>query len=93
MILEIDILLNKGAVSKGYRQTCGSKKDATVSDFKEFEKEIQKLINNGMFIKKEAVKVDNAYATISGGFWQEFRYTLIDKALITPNVGMIIKKK
>ena len=93
MILEIDILLSKGTVTKGYRQTCGSKKDSTASDFKDFEKEIQKLINNGMYIKKEVQKVDNAYATISGGFWQEFRYTLIEKSLITPNVRMIIKEK
>lgn len=93
MIIEIETLLNKGTVTKGYRQTCGSKKDATVETFKQFEKEIQKLINNGMYIKKEAQKVDNAYATISGGFWQEFRYTLIDKSLITRNVKMIVSEK
>ena len=92
-MIEIDTLLNKGTATKGYRQTCGRKQDSTVSAFKDFEKEIQKLINDGMYIKKEAQKIDNAYATISGGFWQEFRYTLIEKSLITPNVRMIIREK
>ncbi len=48
MILEIDILLSKGTVTKGYRQTCGSKKDSTVSDFKEFEKEKYRLIRGSI---------------------------------------------
>lgn len=91
-MVEIDILLKNKKVNIGYRQCCG-KKDNSEINFKNFEKQIKEMEKDNIFVIKKQFKVDNAYATSKGGFWQEFEYSIIDNNFLTPNVKMIIKEK
>ena len=89
---EIELLLKGKKVRFGYRQSCG-KKDLSEITFKAFEKILSKMEKENIFVFKNKIKIDNAYATSKGGFWNEWEYEIIDKRFITPNVRMLIKQK
>ncbi|MDD3465528.1 MAG: hypothetical protein PHE67_00145 [Campylobacterales bacterium] len=88
----IEILKNTGSVNVGYRSSCGYT-DPSVKSFREFEKLLKDFEKTGDVIKKTPVKVDNSYATIKGGFWNEFKYEFIKSELVTRNVRLIINEK
>jgi len=74
----IQYLLENGYVSVGYRQSCGAT-DRTQKIFRLWTQAVKKLKKNGINLIEEQLKVGNAYATISGGFWQEIKYSIKSK--------------
>lgn len=76
ILRNLNIIKEKGEVLVGYRSSCGTT-DKTHKIFSEWSKALKILEKNGIKIKTEPVKVGNSYATISGGFWNEYRYSLV----------------
>jgi len=68
-------LLEFGKVEVGYRSCCGST-DRTQKQYSKWLLVLKKMRADGLEVFEEVVKHDNAYATISGGFWHSTIYTL-----------------
>ena len=72
----ISELQKNGNVIVGYRTSCGST-DRTQKAFRLWVKAVKLLSKNGIKLVEENLKVNNSYATLSGGFWNEIRYSLV----------------
>lgn len=68
-------LQKNGTTLVGYRSSCGST-DKTQKIYRLWLKAVKILSKNGIQLKEENIKINNPYATLSGGFWQEVRYFL-----------------
>jgi len=76
-LLDTLIKLQKfGFVNVGGRASCGGKVDKTWLIFTKWNEIVKKANSIGMSILVEDVKQKNAYATISGGFWHENKYSI-----------------
>lgn len=75
---DIDKLFNdfikKGIITVGYRQSTG--KDSTFERFVIWNKIIRFLRKEGNYIKERNAIIDNSWATLSGGFWNETTFFL-----------------
>ena len=76
IISNIEKLMNNGEVSIGYRACCGSK-DKTHKVFDLWVRAVSILSKSGINIDRKSIKIDNSYATISGGFWNEYIYYIV----------------
>lgn len=65
-------------VNVGYRSSCGST-DSTMKVFALWAKTLKEIAKQGVIINAENIPQKNAYATIAGGFWHEFKYTMPPK--------------
>ena len=72
----ISDLQKNGSVTVGYRTSCGTT-DRTQKAFRLWVKSVKLLSKNGIKLVEENLKVNNSYATLSGGFWHEIRYSLV----------------
>lgn len=73
ILKNIDLLQKTGEVVVGYRASCGTT-DSTQKTYRLWVSTVKILMKNGIEIYSEKRKVDNSYATLSGGFWDEYRY-------------------
>lgn len=75
---DVDELFNdfikKGIITVGYRQSTG--KDSTFERFVLWNKIIRILRESGNHIKERNAIIDNSWATLSGGFWNETTFFL-----------------
>ena len=67
------LLLKKGRVEVGYRQSCGYT-DPTMHIYHEWAKIIKKAEKLSTNVVTENIKHGNAYATSKGGFWSSKYY-------------------
>ncbi|QFR59584.1 hypothetical protein KEM14_gp23 [Xanthomonas virus phiXaf18] len=72
-----ETLMQFGQVTVGGRASCGSKVDATWVTFTAWNEVVAKAAQMGITIFIEPIKQGNAWATKSGGFWEENRYSII----------------
>jgi hypothetical protein len=71
-------LLEKGAVAVGCRSTCGGS-DPTMHAYRAWNEVVRKARALGYQITEERVRgIKNSWATLSGGFWDETEYKLVE---------------
>lgn len=71
-------LLEKGAVTVGWRSTCGGT-DPTMHIYRAWDEVVRKARALGYQITEERVRgIGNSWATLSGGFWDEMEYKLVE---------------
>jgi hypothetical protein len=71
-------LLEKGEVTVGSRSTCG-RTDPTMHVYRAWNEVVRKARALGYQITEEPVRgIKNSWATLSGGFWDETEYKLVD---------------
>lgn len=71
-----DELMDRGSVVVGGRSTCGSGKDPTWAVWCAWREVVSKALKLGYDIREEPIKHGNGWATKSGGFWEESRFTM-----------------
>lgn len=69
-------LLERGCVNVGGRASCGSPVDPTWVELMCWNEIVRKARRLGYAIEEISLKQDNAWATKSGGFWQESEYRI-----------------
>ena len=57
----------------GYRSSCGTT-DTTMKIYDLWKKALKEFEKQGVYLRSENLKVDNSWATLSGGFWHEIKY-------------------
>lgn len=73
-------LVERGVVRVGGRATSGPKTDPTWIEFGLWNEIVRKARALGYVIEETSIKHDNAWATKSGGFWDEREYRLVKRA-------------
>jgi hypothetical protein len=68
-------LLSGREIEVGCRQQCG-RTDATVFIAREWFKVVKLAREFGLTFAVKRVKHDNAWATLSGGYWSSFKYQI-----------------
>lgn len=72
-----DELELRGSVRVGGRATSGPKTDLTWIEFRLWNEVVRKARSMGYAIEETNVAQHNAWATVSGGFWEEREYRLV----------------
>lgn len=71
----LSLLLNKGQVEVGHRESCG-RTDPTTYAKREWERLLKAARKAGLIVAETPVKHANGWATRAQGFWRSSIYTL-----------------
>lgn len=81
LMSNLNSLTQFGSVEVGWRESCGTT-DLTHKVYREWKKILTMLKKEGIVLKEERIKHDNAYATISGGFWNSIIYSIVSNGKV-----------
>lgn len=73
--------LENGSTKVGYLQSTKGGEKRGVLVYKAFNKFINKMFENNCLVLQEDIKHKNAYATNNGGFYNEVKYTFLNKKI------------